>query len=78
MAAMKRFKHYTLSILRSIISLLLVVSVLSAQHQVGNTVEDFSAPFCFADTGDFNLSDYYPDEGEGQYYVLWFNLFTSW
>lgn len=75
---MRIFKHYTLSILRSTILLCLTVSLLSAQHRVGDTVDDFSAPFCFADTGDFNLSDYYPDEAEGEYYVLWFNLFASW
>ncbi|MDP6457590.1 MAG: hypothetical protein QF613_02845 [Candidatus Marinimicrobia bacterium] len=64
--------------LRIVTVSILLASTVAGQHTVGDSVKNFTAPYCFAESDSFKLSDYFMDEDNGKYYVLWFNLFTSW
>jgi hypothetical protein len=59
--------------MKTLLSILITFTYLTAQYQVGDVVSDFSAPFCDNDdgNGEFALSNY-PGS------VIWINLFTSW
>ena len=57
----------------------LALGLLSGQsYNVGDVVEDFTAPICANGEGDFRLYDYNGNVNGGNYAVIWINSFASW
>lgn len=55
------------------------ITILSAQtYQVGDIVSDFTAPVCINGESDFQLYHYNGEFNEGDYRVIWINVFASW
>ncbi|SVA82025.1 uncharacterized protein METZ01_LOCUS134879 [marine metagenome] len=61
-----------------VFNLLLVSSIFSQALQVGDTVPNFAVPICANGEGNLRLYNYYGNENDGDFNVLWLNLFTSW
>ena len=63
-----------------IISFLFITgSIFALPLQVGDTMEDFTVPYCLNGTGDFNYySECNGNQNGGSYKILWMNLHASW
>ena len=55
-----------------IISFILLSSLVGQTYEVGDIVENFSAPICQ------NGEGYWDYNTDGRNKVVWINLFTSW